>query len=825
MFRLHWEPIWLKQRQVADLFLQIGFGAAPVSVRYLILMRKKLVLLGMVMALFVGLNPLTAPSFVASAQAATAGRIAQVVIQGNQRVENETILSYMQLGQGDSFSDVKIDESIKSLFQTGLFKDVGIVRQGSALVVSVVENPLINVVNFEGNVEVDDDTLKKEVDTRSSIIFTKARVASDSQRILAVYQKQGFYNVTVTPKLIRLPENRINLVFEINEGGKTHVTQINFSGNNALSSGDLAGAIATKVYNRLFFFRRNTTFDPDRLAYDKELLRRYYLKNGFADVQVVSAEGHPSQDGDGYIIDFVIEEGPRYTIADVAVNIGNSNLEAEGLRRVVKTGVGDTFDSDKVDSSVEKLTLEASNQGFVFAKVDPKIDRNSDGKSLNLTYNIVEGPRTYVERIDIIGNDRTHDEVIRRELRVFEGDAFNRTLIERARRRLTALDFFEKIDFREQEGSAPDKVVLVVEVQEKSTGSLTFSAGYSTTETIVGQVGLEERNLFGRGQNVKINTQMSFKKQQVDFSFTEPYFMGMPVSAGVDLFATRADTKSTSSYSSQQVGGALRLGFALDEFSSINTKYLLAYRKTKGVSVSSSAPAIIEQQGHDWKSAVSLGYVYDDLDNPLKPASGLRAELESEIAGLGGTTYFGRLEGHAWYFFPMLDEKVIFKIEGNAGHIQSFNNKKVPLQDRFFHGGDTFRGFSSAGIGPKQIGNDGATDSIGANTYAIGTLEATFPVGIPEEWGIRGEVFSDFGTVFGTKDKSVAKLAGTNCDGSGGGTGPCNVLDSMGLRASIGAGLIWQSPFGPLRFEYALPIAKKSFDETEKFRFSFGTSF
>ena len=564
----------------------IQFGAALVSVRLLILMRKTLIFLGLFVALFLAVGPVTAPNLlVGSVEAATAGRVAQVVIRGNQRVENETILSYMQLRQGDAFNDVAIDESIKSLVQTGLFKDVSIVREGSALVVSVSENPLINIVNFEGNAEVDDDTLKKEVDTRESIIFTKARVSSDSQRILAVYQKQGFYNVTVTPKMIRLPENRINLVFEIDEGGKTHVTQINFSGNNAISSGDLESAIATKTYNRLFFFRRNTTYDPDRLAYDKELLRRYYLKNGFADVQIVSAEGRPS--ADGFVIDFVVEEGPRYSIADVAVNIGNSNLQAEGLRRVVKTGVGDTFDSDKVDSSVEKLTLEASNQGFVFAKVDPKIDHNSDGKTLNVTYNITEGPRTYIERIDIIGNDRTHDEVIRRELRLFEGDAYNRTLVERARRRLTALDFFEKIDFREQEGSAPDKITLVVEVQEKSTGSITFSIGYSTTETVVGQIGLEERNLFGRGQNVKINTQMSFKKQQLDFSFTEPYFMGMPISAGFDAFASRADSKSASSYSSQQVGGALRLGFNLDEYSSINTKYLLAYRNVKGVDIAS----------------------------------------------------------------------------------------------------------------------------------------------------------------------------------------------------------------------------------------------
>ena len=784
-------------------------------------MRMRLVY-GLVLALVFGVLPVAAPGVFS--QAAMAATVNNVVFNGNQRVENETILSYMQLGVGDQFSDEAIDTSIKALFQTGLFRDVSVVRQGGSLVVTVSENPLINIVNVEGNEEVDDETLLKEVEVRERIIYTKARVAADTKRILAVYQKQGFYNVRVAPKLIRLPENRINLVFEVNEGGKTQVEQINFSGNDAFSDGDLRDVIATKEHSKLFFFLRNTTYDADRLEYDKELVRRYYLKNGYADVDVVSADARLTDDGQSFVIDFIVTEGPRYSIADVAVNIGDNNLNPDALARKVSTGVGDTYNAAKVDKSVEKLTLEASNQGFVFAKVEPKVDRNPSNATVNLTYNITEGPRTYVERIDIIGNTRTLDDVIRRELRLYEGDAYNRTLIERARRRLTALDYFEKVDFREEEGSAADKVVLVIEVAEKATGSVTFSIGYSTVETVVGSVGLEERNLFGRGYNVKLNTQLSFKKQQVDFSFTEPYFMGTAVSAGIDLFATRVDNKSASSYTSEQIGGALRTGFALDEFSSMNFKYLLAHRVTKGVTIDSASPAIIEQQGKDWKSALSATYIYDDLDNPLNPASGLRAELETEVAGLGGSTQYASVEGHAWYFIPLLDEKVVVKIEGNAGHQQSFGKRDIPLQDRFFKGADSFRGFAQSGIGPKQIGNDGGMDSIGAQTYAIGTIEANFPIGIPEAWGISGTVFSDFGTVFGTDQRSVAHL-GTNCPGSVTFTGDCSVLDSMGFRASVGAGVIWQSPFGPLRLEAAYPILKKKFDEKEIVRFSIGTRF
>ena len=746
--------------------------------------------------------------FVRPSIAATVGN---VVINGNQRVENETVLSYMQIGAGDQITEEGIDASIKALFQTGLFRDVSIVRQGNSLVVTLSENPLINIVNFEGNDEVDDDTLLKEVEVRERIIYTKARVSADTQRVLAVYQKQGFYNVRVAPKMIRLPENRINLVFEITEGGKTEVETINFSGNNAFDDGDLRDVIATKEHSKILFFLRNTTYDADRLEYDKELLRRHYLKNGFADVEVVSADARLTDDNERFVIDFVVNEGPRYAIADVAVNVGETNLEPEALKRKVKTGVGDTYNSAKVDKTVENLTLEASRQGFVFAKVEPKVDKNSDASTINLTYDITEGPRVYVERIDIIGNTRTLDEVIRRELRLYEGDAYNRTLIERARRRLTALDFFEKIDFREEEGSAPDKITLIVEVVEKSTGSVTFSVGYSSVETVIGSVGLQERNLFGRGWDVKLNTSLSFKKQQVDFSFTEPYFMGMPISAGVDLFATRSDLQEYSSYDSQQIGGALRTGFSLDEFSSLNFKYLLARRKTSDVDAAVASPAIIKQEGVDWKSAVSSTFTYDDLDNPLRPSSGLRAQLETEIAGLGGTTYYGSTEARAWYFVPLLDEKVVVKLEGNAGYQHSFSSKDIPLQDRFFKGSDSFRGFAKSGIGPKQRGNGGQLDSIGAQAYAIGTLEANFPIGLPEAWGIEGAVFSDFGTVFGTDEKSV----GANTV----------FFDSMNLRASIGAGIVWQSPFGPLRLEAAYPILKQKFDEKEYWRFSIGTRF
>ncbi|MBL8790871.1 MAG: outer membrane protein assembly factor BamA [Rhizobiales bacterium] len=784
-------------------------------------MLKRLSVIGVLVLLALAVLPVLSPvSFSSPAYSAT---VSGIVIRGNQRVENETILSYMQIGVGNQFDSEAIDESIKVLFQTGLFRDVAIDRSGSQLVVTVVENPLISVVNFEGNSEIDDETLAKEVEVRERMIFTKARVASDNRRIIALYQKQGFYNVTVVPKMIRLPENRINLVFEVNEGGKTYVKQINFEGNNSFSDGDLRDVISTKKRNWLLFFLRNTTYDSDRLQYDKELLRRFYLKNGFADVQIVdaSAQYSGSEEG-GFVLNFSVEEGPRYTVADVAVNIGDANLEPKKLTRVVRTGVGDTYDASKVDSSVEKLTLEASNQGFVFAQVEPKVDRNPEKGSLNITYDIREGPRTYVERIDIVGNDRTLDTVIRRELQLYEGDAYNRTLVERARRRLTALDYFSSVEFKEEPGSAPDKVVLVVEVVEKSTGQISFSIGYSTVETVIGSVSLSERNLFGRGLQAKIDTSLSFKKQSVNFSITEPYFMGKPISLGLDIFANASDNKAASSYNSKQLGGAIRTGFRLDEYSSLGLKYLIAARDVSGIDATESSPMILSQEGKSLKSAVTAVYTYDDLDNPVKPARGLRAQLETEIAGLGGDAQYAAVEAHAWYFIPFFDEKVVLKIEGNAGHIQSLGND-IPLQDLYFKGADTFRGFARSGIGPMQMGNDDELDSIGGQTYAIGTVEVNFPVGLPEEWGIEGAVFSDFGTVFGTEADDVPKgLAPCN---AGSGSKDCDVFDSMNLRASVGAGIIWTSPFGPLRLSASYPVLKEKTDQTEYFQFSIGTRF
>jgi outer membrane protein insertion porin family len=788
-------------------------------------MRYKFVLPVVLAFLLSAAAPLAAPAvWLSAAQAQT---VSSIVVEGNQRVENDTVLSYVQIAAGEAATADQIDEAVKALFQTGLFSDVQITRRGSTLVVRVEENPMINLVNFEGNSAVKDTDLAKEVELRERMMFTRAKVLSDVNRIIAVYRRAGYYSVTVSPKIIRLPQNRVDLVFEINEGEETKVRKLEFVGNQSFDDSDLKGVIGTQEYSWWRFFNRNDTYDPDRLEYDKELLRRYYLRNGFADVSVVSAEAVLAEDGSGFTITYTIEEGQRYKVADVAVDVGEAQLDTGELVAKVRTSVGDYFDANRVDRTVENLTLEAARQGFVFARVNPDIQRNEADATLNITYSIVEGPRVYIDRIDIVGNSRTEDQVIRRQLLLYEGDAFNPVVIERARRRLTALDFFEKIDFREEEGSAPDRIVLVVEVVEKSTGSVNFSIGYSSTEVIVASISLQERNFLGKGYNVRANVSGSFKRQSIDFGFTNPYFMGLPISAGFDVFVTNTDNQDASSYTSEQAGFALRTGFRVDEYSSISFRYGLTWRRIDNINKSNASPAVIETEGESLKSYLASTYTWDNLNNPSRPSNGFRGQLIGEVAGLGGDVYFGSIEARAWYFYPIYEEKVVLKVEGNAGYVQPLGDHEVPLQDRFFKGADSFRGFAVSGVGPRQRGNDGDTDAIGGRTYAIGTLELNFPVGIPEEWGIEGSIFSDFGTVF---NSGVDSLKATEGDCSYGKnsvpTGPgCEVFDTSAFRATIGAGLIWESPFGPLRFEAAYPLLKADYDETEWFRFSVGSRF
>ncbi len=735
---------------------------------------------------------------VASAQAQN---VSQIVVQGNQRIEAETVRSYLQINPGDPFSPDLIDLSLQSLFQTGLFADVQITRSGNNLVVTVEENPIINRIAFEGNDELDDEALNKEVQLRPRTVFTRARVQGDVDRLVTLYRRSGLFNVRIEPKVVRLPQNRVDLVFEIFEGEKTSVESITFVGNRKYSDDQLRSVITTNESAWWRFFSSSDTYDPDRLEYDKELLRRHYANNGYLDFRVLSATADLSPNGQDFFINFTIEEGEQYRISSVSVDPGDTGLDPDLLRSLVELSAGDVYDASEVEASVELMTVRAGELGFAFAQVQPDVQRNPDASTVDLVFQLNEGPRVYVERIDIVGNVRTIDKVIRREIQLAEGDAYNRALVDRARRRITALDFFETVDILEQPGSAPDKVVLIVRVAEKSTGTLNFSAGYSTSEKLIGSISITERNLLGRGQIVNLSTQLSFKRQSVNFSFTEPYFLDRNLSFGVDAFALNTDNQTEASFDSREVGGALRLGTPLSLDSRLNFRYQINQRKVTNVDPGASI-YVKEQEGTTLKSSVGLTYVYSTLDNPLEPTKGIRALLAGDIAGLGGDVRYGRLDGSVAHFYTIYDGFVLMN-RLTGGVIEGWGGEDVNLLDRFFKGSATFRGFEPAGLGPR----DAVTgDALGGRAFAIGTTELSFPVGLPAAFGIRGVVFGDVGSVFLPVEKVGVDFC--NC-----------------LRASVGAGLLWKSPFGPLRVDFSHALLKKSWDKTELFRFSAGTSF
>ncbi|PLX39985.1 MAG: outer membrane protein assembly factor BamA [Hyphomicrobiales bacterium] len=745
-------------------------------------------------AMGVAAIPASAP---AMAQSAT---IRSIVVEGNRRIEDESVRSYMKIGPGDRYDAGLIDESLKELFETGLFADVTISRRGRTLLVRVVENPIINRVRFEGNRRLKDKELKAAVEMRPRTVFTRAKVQSDVSRLIELYRRNGRFTAKVVPKVIRREQQRVDLVYEINEGPETNVVNITFLGNSAFSDARLRSVVSTSEYSWWNFLSTSDRYDPDRLNFDRELLRRFYLKKGYADFRVVSATAELDRDQKDFLITFTVEEGEKYQFGDIEIDSGIAELDPEILRNEVRTRQGRTYDASDVDKTVENITLEAGKKGFAFAQVRPRPDRDAENKVIGMTYVIEEGPRVYVERINITGNVRTLDRVIRREFRLVEGDAYNKTLINKARKNLLGLDFFKRVDITTDAGSAPDKVILNVHVEEKSTGQISLGVGYSTVEAVVGDVSLTERNLLGRGQYLRLSTSISTKRQQLDLRFTEPYFLGRKIAFGVDIFGTETDLTSSSGFKSRQVGAGLRFGFPLGEDLYLNTRYSLTEEKISGTS-----QPLINPNGRNMMSSAGYTLSYDTLDNPAKPTTGIKLEFSQDVAGLGGDIAFIRANARA-IAYRSLFEDIVGSVRLSGGHMIGWRGKNVRISDSFFKGGDAIRGFDQSGIGPRVIGSG---EALGGKTYAIANAEVEFPLGLPKKFGMRGAVFADAGTLFNASKNANAVAHN----------------DDRKIRTSVGASLLWTSPIGPLRFDFAKALSKASYDKTRFFNFTAGVRF
>jgi len=736
------------------------------------------------------------------AQVFSGGTIRDIRVEGVQRIEPTTVRSYLAVQPGDSFDPDRIDQSLKALFNTGLFADVVLKREGDTLVVAVVENPIINRIAFEGNRRIEKENLEKEIQLRPRVVYTRTRVQNDVQRIQEIYRRQGRFAATVEPKIIQLDQNRVDLVFEINEGVRTGVRSITFVGNEKFSDGSLREAIQTKETAWWRFLTSDDNYDPDRLNFDRDLLRRFYLKEGYADFRVVSAVAELTPDREDFVITFTVDEGERYKFGKIDINTTLKALDPEQVRGVLTTREGAWYNAQEVENTINKLTTAVGDLQYAFVDVRPRINRNRENQSIDITYEIVEGPRVFVERIEVNGNVRTLDKVVRRELLVAEGDPFSATKLRRSEQRIKDLGYFERVNVTTAEGSAPDRSVVNVEVTEQSTGEISIGAGYSTSDGPLADFSIRERNLLGRGQDLRFGATVSGRRQEYDISFTEPYFLDRDLSAGVDLFRITRDYQDESSFDEKNTGFALRLGYPLAE----NLRQRLYYQlqNTRIDQVPTTASKYIqEQKGGRVTSLIGQELLYDRRNSRLTPTDGYYVRLVNDFAGLGGNARFLRNRLGAGYYLPLMDESWVLSTTGELGYIVGLG-KDISLSDRFFIGGDTLRGFSTAGVGPRDLSTG---DALGGTRYARASVEMSFPVGLPEEFGLKGHAFTDVGTL-GKVDIDDPAVA-----------------DKESIRVSVGTGVSWRSPFGPIRLDFAVPLRKETYDKKEIFRFSFGTRF
>ncbi|ACI98614.1 outer membrane protein assembly factor BamA [Rhodospirillum centenum] len=753
---------------------------------------------------------LTAGAF--AQEAFSGGTVREIRIEGTQRIEAATVRSYLTVQTGDPFNAERIDESLKSLFATGLFADVTLRREGGTLVVNVVENPIINRVAFEGNRRVKTDDLVAEVQLRPRVVYTRTRVQNDVQRILEIYRRSGRFAARVEPKIVQLEQNRVDLIFEIDEGPLTGVQRINFINNNIFDDSDLRDIMLTKESRWWRFLSSNDTYDPDRLNYDREQIRRHYLRNGYADFRVLSMVAELTPDREDFFITMTVDEGKRYKFGEIKIQSDIKDLDGELLRPFILAQSGDWYDADRVESSINLLSDALGDLQYAFVEVDPLLQRNEEEGTIDLLFEINQSPRVFVERIDINGNVRTLDRVIRREMLLAEGDPFSITRVRRSEQRIKDLGFFEEVKVEPKEGSTPDQSVITVEVSEQPTGEIQLGAGYSTTDGALVDFSIRERNLLGRGQDLRFSTMLSTRSQEFDVSFTEPYFMERDLAVGVDLFRVVRDDRDTITYDLESTGIVLRAGYPLSDRLRQRFQYTLSQNSIENVSIYASR-FIRDQAGTTTTSSIEQLLFYDARNSRLRPTDGYFISLSNEFAGLGGSVRYLRNRLSAANYWNVYSDWVL-SLTGEVGYILELG-KDIRINDRFFLGGDTLRGFEPGGVGPRDLTN-GNDDALGGKRFARTSLEMTVPLG-SDEMGVLAHAFADAGTLGDSGLKPyVDPTDPTKSD---------VFRDEDALRASIGVGLSWKSPFGPIRIDLAMPLAKQDYDRTEQFRFSFGTRF
>ncbi len=735
----------------------------------------------------------------------------KIQIIGNERIDNNTIESYLDVKDLKKGSPESINNSLKILHATALFNKIDIYKENNKIIVKIKENPIIKDIVFTGNKKIDDDILLAEISLQRRSIYTKAKIESDIKRINDIYIKSGRFLTKIDPQIKKEEKNRITLIFKISEGKKAKIKDIQFTGNKAFSNQDLLDEITTKKSKWYKFFSSSDTFDSDRMEFDKEKLRIFYNSEGYADFHVILANAQINKKKDGFFLNFLIEEGIKYNFNKISVTNHVKGFDETLLNKKILTKPNKIYNANLIDSTIDKFTDILSENGYAFTKIEPSIKRNKKKKTIDLEYIIEETPRIYINEINISGNVRTLEEVIRRELRIREGDPYNTTKIKRSKQRINNLGFFERVDFKINRVGAENKVNIEIEVKEKKTGELNFGIGYSTVDKATGNIGIKERNLFGTGQELSINTQKSYSRFNNQLSYTKPWFMGREISIGIDLFNSQLGKLDTLVYDQNSEGASVRAGYAVSEHVNHFIKY--SYRDENISNVDDNASQTIKNlEGRFINSSINHSINLDKRDNRFEPSEGYFLRISQTYAGIGGDIKYLKQEGNANYYIPLISKKFILKFSGRFGHIDGIG-QDVKSNNNFILGGNSFRGFEYAGLGPRTITSDGTAvngDAVGGKLYYASTTELKFPLGLPKEVGINASLFHDIGTL-----KSVDNINQENTE----------IADSGSLRSSYGLSIIWSSPMGPIRLDFSKIAKAEKYDRTETFRFSFGSSF
>jgi outer membrane protein insertion porin family len=734
-----------------------------------------------------------------------------IIVEGNRRVDAETVRSYFHAAPDGRFDEAARDAALKALIGTRLFDKVSIERDGERLVVRLSEAPVLNRVAFEGNKKVKDADLTASIESKPRGALQPTVVQADVGRIIEAYRHVGRDDVNVVPEIIDRGNDRVDLVYVITEGAKTPVRQINFTGNKAFGKRQLSAVIKTSATHMLSFLTGGDVYDPDRVEQDRELLRLYYRSKGYADVRISSANAEYDPGTKGFTVTFAIDEGPRYRFGDIGVICNVPGLDAAKLRPLLLVSGGAVFDGNALDKSSEALAIEMSKLGYPFAQALPRTLGNADSGRMDVAFVIDQGPRTYIERIEIHGNARTRDYVIRREFDIAEGDAYNKTLVDRAERRLKNLNYFKTVKISNRPGTAPDRIVLDVEAIDQPTGDFNISGGYSTTDGALVEVKVGERNFYGTGKNVQAAFTYGQYGRGIDLVASEPYFLGTKVAAGIELFGRQTDVSSYQSYGSSTYGTTLQLGTPINEQLGVQWRYSIYNQNvTLAPNGSGLTSSLAIQQaaaaGPTWVSAPGSTVTYSTLDNTKSPTSGIRSQLTQDLAGLGGDVKFLRTTEDVRYY-KSINSDLVGMVRAQGGYITGWGGQQVPLMNNFFGGPTMVRGFAPNGFGPRDLTPGTTMDNVGGSMYWATTAELQSAIpGVPNEYGLKATAFVDAGSVF--------RYSGS--------TAGLQVANKNVVRSSVGAGLTWASPFGALTVDYAVPLSKAAYDVVQPLRFSAG---